>query len=161
MSLPVTEPVLDIAGEERAPGLRPLALALLREIARLPQCERFCDSIELSVLLTDDAGISDLNARWRGIDRPTDVLAFPLEEGGCLGDVVISLDTAGERIDLPHWHLEDELLFLLLHGVLHLLGYDHIDADDRSQMEAQEQALWTALGRSGTLRPEAAPGQNG
>jgi len=153
----VTEPVLDIANEDRAPGLRPLALSLLTAVARLPECAPFTSPIELSVLLTDDPGIQELNARWRGVDQPTDVLAFPLEEGACLGDVVISMDTAAERVDHPDWYLEDELLFLLLHGVLHLLGYDHIETDERAQMEAQEQALWTALGRGGTLRSTERP----
>ena len=148
----MTEPVLDISGEERAKTLRPLALELLRAVSRLPECANFDTAIEVSVLLTDDPEIQGLNARWRGIDTPTDVLAFPLEEGACLGDVAISLETAARRVNLPHWRLEDELLFLLLHGVLHLLGYDHIEADERKRMEAQEQALWTTMGRTGTLR---------
>jgi probable rRNA maturation factor len=143
---------LDIANEDRAPWLRPLALSVLTEVVLLPECHSFTAPLELSLLLTDDVGIRELNNKWRGIDEATDVLAFPLEEGACLGDVVISMDTAKQRVDLPDWLLEDEVLFLLLHGVLHLLGYDHIEEDERAHMEAQEQALWTALGRSGTLR---------
>lgn len=108
--------------------------------------------LELSLLLTDDAGIHPLNAQWRAVDRPTDVLSFPLDEGPTLGDVVISLETAAERADPPTWLLEDELAFLLVHGVLHLLGHDHHEAGERAVMEAAEQALWTALGRAGTLR---------
>jgi len=149
----VTDPVLEISGGEMAETFRPVALELLRAVARLPECAHFDSAIELSVLLTDDPEIRGLNARWRGVDAATDVLAFPLEEGACLGDVAISLETAARRVDLPHWHLEDELLFLLLHGVLHLLGYDHIETEERGQMEAQEQALWTMMGRGGTLRP--------
>mgnify|MGYP002529051399 CR=1 FL=1 len=148
----VTDHILDIASEDRAPWLRPLALSVLAEVARLPQCHSFAAPLELSLLLTDDAGIQELNHKWRGVDEATDVLAFPLDEGACLGDVAISMDIAEQRVDPPNWLLEDEVLFLLLHGVLHLLGYDHIEEDERAHMEAQEQALWTALGRSGTLR---------
>lgn len=153
----MTEPILDISGEEGAEELRPGALQLLRAVGQLPECAQFEAAIELSVLLTDDPGIRVLNARWRGVDSPTDVLAFPLGEGAFLGDVAISLETASRRVNLPHWHLEDELLFLLLHGVLHLLGYDHIKPDERECMETQEQALWTIMGRNGTLRPSDGP----
>jgi probable rRNA maturation factor len=66
------------------------------------------------------------------------------------------VETAKRRANPPHWLLQDELLFLLIHGVLHLLGYDHIEATDRKEMEQTEQALWTALGRGGTLRPSEA-----
>jgi probable rRNA maturation factor len=115
--------------------------------------------LELSMLLTDDEGIRPLNRDWRGVDRATDVLSFPLDEGPALGDVVISLETAAERVDQPQWLLEDELAFLLVHGVLHLLGHDHVEADERAAMEDAEQALWTALGRAGTLREPAGPGR--
>jgi len=152
----VTEHSVDIAGEELAPTLRPLAHQLLDLVSRLPECADFSPFLELSIVLTDDPQIQDLNLRWRSLDKPTDVLSFPLEEGACLGDVVISVETARRRVDAPHWLLEDELLFLLVHGVLHLLGYDHMEDADRTRMETTEQALWTALGRSGTLRAQEA-----
>lgn len=113
--------------------------------------------LELSILLTDDAGIQPLNAQWRSVDSATDVLSFPMEEGPVLGDVVISLETAARRADPPRWLLDDELAFLLLHGVLHLLGHDHIEPQERASMEAAEQRLWTTLGRAGTLREPAEP----
>jgi probable rRNA maturation factor len=95
---------------------------------------------ELSIALVGDAEMHALNARYRGVDRPTDVLAFALREGrgaklhpDLLGDVVISLDTAarqaGGRGALP----ADEVQTLLAHGILHLLGYDH----ERSPVEAR------------------------
>ncbi len=133
------------------------ALALLRALldrAEVPGAEE--GPVQLSVLLTDDAGIQPLNAQWRSVDRPTDVLSFPMEEGPLLGDVVISVETAQARLAGQDWSLEEELLFLLVHGVLHLLGYDHIEEQDRLVMEKAEQELWTALGGAGTLRsPEA------
>jgi len=147
---------VDITGEDLAPGIAPLAAQLLEEVAGLPECRDFQTPLELSLVLTNDSRIQELNAQWRSIDAPTDVLSFPLEEGPILGDVVISVETAQRRENLPHWLLQDELMFLLIHGVLHLLGYDHIEATDRKEMEQTEQALWTALGRGGTLRPSGA-----
>ncbi len=144
---------LDISAAEGA-TLCSFALDLLGLLARGEAQDRGAP-LELSILLTDDAGIQPLNAQWRDIDRPTDVLSFPLDEGPTLGDVVISLETAARREDPPHWRLEDELAFLLLHGVLHLLGHDHLETDERVVMESAEQRLWTALGRPGTLREPA------
>ncbi len=125
------------------------------------------EGAELSVLLTDDAEIRTLNAQWRGKDLPTDVLSFPQEDGPrppgvprTLGDVVISLETA-ERQRLrgalprlrdtlggdPGWSLADEVTFLLLHGVLHLLGHDHVEPDETAAMEALEAELLPRLVR--------------
>jgi rRNA maturation RNase YbeY len=94
---------------------------------------------ELSVLLVSDAVMRRLNREWRGIDRPTDVLAFAQAEGpggapaGLLGDVVISVDTARRQAGERHTPLAAELDRLLIHGLLHLLGYDH----ERSVAEAR------------------------
>lgn len=97
------------------------------------------EDAEVSVLLTDDPYMTQLNREYREIDAPTDVLAFAMQEGenndvlnaNILGDVVISLETA-ERQAIAETHsLEEEVAFLTVHGVLHLLGYDH-----QSQTEA-------------------------
>jgi probable rRNA maturation factor len=89
---------------------------------------------ELSVLLTDDSEIRSLNLEYRGIDRPTDVLsfsqlegdAFPHENGPLiLGDVVISMDRAREQAKDLNVSVEEELRRLFIHGLLHLMGYDH------------------------------------
>lgn len=143
----------DLADRE-GDALAKLASKLLEVLASGEAQDRGAP-LELSLLLTDDSEIQPLNARWRGIDRPTDVLSFPLDEGPTLGDVVISLETAARREDQPRWRLEDELAFLLIHGVLHLLGHDHHEDDERVAMESAEQRLWTALGRPGTLREPA------
>jgi len=107
---------------------------------------------ELSLMLCDDATIRPLNAQWRGKDAATDVLSFPLEEPGLLGDVVISVETADRRVDEPRWARRDELAFLLIHGLLHLVGHDHEEEHERAAMEAAEQRLWEATGRHGALR---------
>jgi rRNA maturation RNase YbeY len=85
---------------------------------------------ELSVLLVDDATIQNLNLQHRKIDSATDVLSFPQMEDGefishMLGDVVISVETAKRQAVEHQFSLEQELVLLLLHGLLHLLGYDH------------------------------------
>ena len=129
-----------------------LGLELLPHVAALPEGSARGPALELSVLLTDDEGIRPLNRDYRGKDLATDVLSFE-QDGALLGDVVISVETAATRIDpTSGWRLEDELLFLLVHGTLHLLGHDHMDPGERAVMEAAEQGLWTALGRTGTLR---------
>lgn len=140
----------DVDAEEEGTRLGAVAHSLLELVhAEHPDLGA---PLELSLLLTSDAVIQPLNAQWRGKDAATDVLSFPLDEGPVLGDVVISVDTAARRVDGETWRLEDELAFLLLHGVLHLLGHDHHEPDERAAMEAEEQRLWTALGRTGTLR---------
>jgi probable rRNA maturation factor len=107
------------------------------------------ESAELSVLLTSDAEIQLLNQRHLGNDRPTDVLAFPLDEldhGGrlgprLLGDVVISLDTAQRQAKSRKRELLAELRFLLAHGLLHLVGYDHATAEEKKEMTAMTRRL--------------------
>ena len=121
---------------------------------------------DIAVLLTDDAEIRELNGEFRHIDSPTDVLSFAQDEGlefpmppgeaRPLGDIVISLETAARQVGegcLPRiasaigdtraagWCLLDETTFLLLHGVLHLLGHDHVEEAERVEMEALESQL--------------------
>jgi probable rRNA maturation factor len=108
------------------------------------------EAAELSILLTDDAAIQRLNREHRNKDTPTDVLAFPLMdpddeslntlEGGALGDVVISLDTALVQANQRGVELVDEVRALLAHGLLHLIGYDH-------QTDAEELEMNTAAER--------------
>ncbi len=94
---------------------------------------------ELSVLLTDDAEIHELNRQHRQKDKPTDVLAFAMDEAvadpaGILGDVVISLDTAERQARSRQRPLIEEVRFLLAHGVLHLVGYDHAEPAEKREM---------------------------
>jgi probable rRNA maturation factor len=101
---------------------------------------------ELSVLFTDDAGIQILNRDHRHKDKPTDVLAFPMAENepdpsGILGDVVISLDTASRQASARTRPLIEEVRFLLAHGLLHLIGYDHAEPDEKREMVAMTRRL--------------------
>jgi len=119
----------------RAPAL---AARLGRGARRLLRTLRL-DDAELSLVLVSDAEMRKLNRDWRGRDRPTDVLAFAQREGpggapdGLLGDVVISVDTARRQAEERGHALGVEGERLLVHGLLHLLGYDH----ERSPAEAR------------------------
>jgi len=107
---------------------------------------------ELSVALVDDEQIAELNAQWRDKPGPTDVLSFSLVEGdfadhraGMLGDVVISVETAASQAAALHRSLDDRVARLLIHGVLHLIGYDHEVDEEAREMAREERRLWRAL----------------
>jgi len=120
---------------------------------------RSLSDAELSVVLTDDATIQALNRDYRGVDSPTDVLSFSQREGegadpedAVLGDVVISLDTAQRQADERGHALAMEVRILLVHGFLHLLGFDHESPEDREKMAAAESNALAALPQRGQGR---------
>ena len=107
---------------------------------------------ELSILLCDDATIHPLNRDYRGKDKPTDVLSFAQREGefafvddNVLGDVIISMDTTIRQAKERSHSTEVELRVLLVHGILHLLGYDHIEDDEAEIMEAKEREILSVI----------------
>ena len=107
---------------------------------------------ELSILLTDDVQIQDLNRDYRNKDAPTDVLSFGQDDGEAfpgtvpvLGDLVISLQTAERQATELGHPVAAEVRVLLVHGLLHLLGHDHIEEEERAEMAAAEDALLAAL----------------
>ena len=105
------------------------------------------DDIELSILIVNNRSIRELNKKYRGMDKPTDVLAFPI--GGhskLLGDIIISMEKthaqAAERGHSP----EQEFKILLTHGILHLLGYDHeISRSEAQRMKRKEKIILSKL----------------
>ena len=116
----------------------------LRERARRYLSALGREDAEVSILLVGDAAIRRLNRTWRGKDEATDVLSFPQAEGGAgrlLGDVVISLDTAGRVARSEGRRLGAELDRYLAHGLLHLLGHDHARPAEARRMAAAEDAL--------------------
>ena len=107
---------------------------------------------KLSLVVTDDETMKDLNHKYRGKDKTTDVLSFPLVEEGAafvsppravvhLGEVVISCPQASRQAEDAGHTLEKELALLIVHGVLHVLGYDHQRSAQRQRMRAREQAI--------------------
>jgi probable rRNA maturation factor len=112
--------------------------------------------VELSVALVDDATIHELNRDYRKKDKPTDVLAFPLQDPvppkptGLLGDVILSVDTARKQANKHRRTLLAELTMLLAHGLLHLLGYDHqTDAEEREMTARTRELEAAAASRAG------------
>lgn len=154
MAAPWAEPEIEVRVEAGAHQgeAEPRGLALAQFATALVQHLCGDEPAGLSVLLCDDAAIRVLNREHRGFDKATDVLSFPAGVDGFLGDVAISWDTASARIGPGTWSIDDELAFLLLHGVLHLLGHDHEQVDEREEMERREVELWAALGREGPVR---------
>jgi probable rRNA maturation factor len=113
------------------------------------------EDAELSVLLCDDATIHPLNKQYRGKDKPTDVLSFSQLEGEAvgrrevIGDVVISLETAARQARERRHDTAQEIRVLLVHGICHLLGYDHEQDDEAEAMEALERDLLEILHEAG------------
>jgi len=143
--------------EQLEPLLRKVITAAL-------EAEGMEDACEISVLITDDEGIHQINLEQREVDRPTDVLSFPMfdlepgehpdeedadPETGLipLGDMVISLERATEQAGEFGHSVEREVCYLTVHSVLHLLGYDHMDEGPmKAQMRQREEAILGALG---------------
>lgn len=113
-----------------------------------------CHEGELSILLADDAKMMELNQAYRGKTGPTNVLAFPMTEeadqdvdSGMLGDIVISVDSAAREAEETGEKLEETVYRLLVHGVLHLLGFDHeLSSDDALHMEEEQERLLKMIG---------------
>lgn len=107
-------------------------------------------SYRLTLVLTDDAEAHALNRTWRGKNAPTNVLSFPAGAGiadpGLLGDVVLAYETIAREAREQNLPLQDHLAHLVVHGVLHLLGFDHESDADAEQMEALERRVLTSLG---------------
>jgi probable rRNA maturation factor len=112
------------------------------------------DPVEVSVLLADDASVARLNRDYRGKDRPTNVLSFPADAPVCvgmseprlLGDVVVALETTAREALAAQCPLGDHLTHLVIHGTLHLCGFDHEDEDEAERMESREIELLAGLG---------------
>lgn len=137
--------------------LRKTALACLSH-------ENISVGCEVNILITDDASIRDINRQFREIDKPTDVLSFPMAEiingkitdegGDCdidegllvIGDIVISMETAVKQSEQYDHPVERELAFLTAHGMFHLLGYDHMESKEEEAMMAKQEAVLDKLG---------------
>lgn len=107
---------------------------------------------ELSVLLTDNEGIRALNRDFRHKDKPTDVLSFPLEDPYMLGDVVISIEKAREQAGEFDVTVDEEISRLLVHGILHLMGHDHVKGGSQAKrMREKEQELLLEIKKKGLI----------
>lgn len=114
--------------------------------------ETVLDGSELALVLTNDADIRDLNRDHRNEDKPTNVLSFPQHEPGdeefgpLLGDIVIARETVDREAKAAGISLDHHVTHMIVHGLLHLFGYDHIEDDAADDMEALETAILAGLG---------------
>jgi probable rRNA maturation factor len=135
-----------------------VSVAWLRSVARrVLAAERPGEAIEASVVVADDTTVRDLNCRYRGRDEPTDVLSFglgdsadasfvlPPDERSHLGEVVISCPTAVRQAEEEGHSVEAELAHLLVHGILHLLGYNDEEPEDERIMREREAEILAEL----------------
>ena len=126
----------------------------LEKIAELSlEIEDIDPRAEISLVFVDDQGIQELNKNYRDKDQPTDVLSFPLwdEEDFehsneiLLGDIIISLETAKRQAEEYGHTLEREIAYLMVHGLLHLLGYDHMSEEEKQVMRQREEEILQAF----------------
>lgn len=138
-------------------------LRLISAVLELGLARHHQDTTEVSLVLTDNDYIQELNLEYRGLDQPTDVLSFAFHEAkeniictdgeavpDLLGDIYISVERAVEQArDFGH-SVERELCYLAVHGLLHLLGYDHQESDETARMRTEEEAIMAefSLGRT-------------
>ena len=129
-----------------------MAYKTIEEVLRL---EEFTSDVEVSLSLVDKDEIHALNRDYRGVDRPTDVLSFPMDDeifpgeedvDLILGDIVICLDIAKAQADEYGHSLDRELSYLICHSTLHLLGYDHMEDDEKAIMRGKEKEIMKNLG---------------
>ncbi len=121
--------------------------------------EGFDENCEISISIVDNAEIQQINKQFRNIDRPTDVLSFPMltfteneiiekNENGeiVLGDIIISLERAEEQAKEYGHSLKREVAFLTAHSMLHLLGYDHMEPEEEKEMFTKQKEILEAAG---------------
>ena len=130
--------------------------ALLERAARATLThQNESSNADLSIVLTDDARLHKLNRDYLGIDAPTDVLSFPASEtdpetgSRYLGDILLSIPRAQEQATAAGHALDSEVQLLVVHGVLHLLGYDHAEAKEKRKMWKAQEEILVQLGLGG------------
>ena len=152
---------ISVTGNRKGINTPALAAMLRRSVKTALQSEGVTQPCEVNILLTDDEGIHEINLAMRGVDRPTDVLSFPmfdLAEGehhdACdpetgrvpLGDMCISVERARAQAREYGHSFEREICYLAVHSTLHLLGYDHMDEGERKRrMRGREEAVMSVL----------------
>lgn len=138
---------------DRTPSLDTMAAAAVRAAIARVQAATAPERAEVSVAFSDDATVQRLNRTYRGRDAPTNVLSFPIEDcDDCddaprlLGDVVLAYETCAREASASGISLDDHIRHLVVHGVLHLLGFDHEEDAAAERMERLETAILAELG---------------
>lgn len=132
-----------------------LESALLERAARITlDLESAPVDADLTIVLTDDAQLHELNLEYLGVDAPTDVLSFPASESDpetglpYLGDILISIPRAAQQAQAAGHSVEAEVQLLVVHGTLHLLGHDHAEAEEKTRMWNAQAEVMSRLGLS-------------
>jgi len=138
--------MIEVEIEDDAWGLALPHAAALAEQAATRAIEPY-GAGDVIILLTNDASVQDLNARFRAKDQPTNVLSFPAPETARphLGDIALAFETCAREAAAQNKPLEHHLQHLTVHGVLHLLGYDHQSDAEAEEMEAMEREILSTL----------------
>ena len=143
---------IDVVVESPLWEAEPSAETVLRRALGVASAMLSTSAAELAIVLTDDSAIRALNREWRGFDRPTNVLSFPVPPAPVppvhLGDIVIAFETTMREASTESKQFEDHLAHLAVHGFLHLLGHEHEDDSDAEAMERIERAILARLGIS-------------
>lgn len=147
--------------QEVLPVTYKLKMLTRRAVETVLEHEQYNNPCEVSVTYTDNRQIHTLNLQYRQVDRPTDVLSFPLmdftgeseepvadEPVVSLGDIVLSLEKAAEQASEYGHSFEREVAFLTVHSMLHLLGYDHVKEEEERDMRARQRSIMALLGLS-------------
>ena len=148
--------------QEKLPVTYKLKMLVREAVEATLDLENYQNTAEVSITFTDNESIHKLNAKYRGVDRPTDVLSFPLfdyegtseeppvdEMMNMLGDIVISLERAAEQAEEFGHSFEREVAFLTAHSMLHLLGYDHeLGEEEDREMREKQNIVMDMLGLS-------------
>lgn len=154
--------------QEKHPITYKMKMLVRRAIEATLDEEQYENPCEVSVTFIDNEGIHALNLQYRGVDRPTDVLSFPLfdydgtseeppvdEWIGILGDIVVSLEQAAHQAEEFGHSFDRELAFLCVHSMLHLLGYDHeTGEEDELEMRRKQAVIMDRLGLSVAAKAE-------
>jgi probable rRNA maturation factor len=128
-------------------------ISLLERAARLTlETESASTDSDMTIVLTDDSQLRELNREYLGVDAPTDVLSFPANEEDpetgvpYLGDILISLPRATQQAQAAGHPVEAEVQLLVVHGTLHLLGHDHAEAEEKARMWKSQSEVMSKLG---------------
>lgn len=151
--------IINLENAQEKIDLEKTVLKRLQEgIDAVADLNGLAEEAEVDVTIVDDEEIHELNRQYRGMDKPTDVLSFALDEGEedepeliggpeehLYGDIIISAETALRQAEEYGHGLEREMTYLAVHGMFHLLGYDHMTEEDKAEMRAKEEEALRAI----------------
>ncbi len=139
--------VVDITQRSAAWGVTPgLSTHIKAAVLSTLRHVKYVNQSEVSIVLVDDAFIQTLNKQYRGFDKPTNVLSFPQDDDRHLGDVVFAYEKISREAVEQEKSFNDHLTHLVVHGVLHLLGFDHETDEEAAEMEGLEVDILAAMG---------------